>query len=875
MMKKIKTFFMCMLLTLIVWSCFSWPLTPNITKGIANSSTSIEKNDVRYMIHGDHLQFLYHLWLFSDTLNKNAPLFNNVYEFNEGNDDANKQIQFYYFPFSFIFTLLLTFLNRAASYNITGLISLCLTFYLTFLLAKRFTKPKLFAIALSLLAITFPYRWGTLLGGSPTGLAMLWVPLLVLGIDKAVRDNSFFGGFMAGFALIFSYFTDTHVFYFAALSGPCWYLFFLINKENFSAKKILDWLKLIKSTLPIIFLGTLSIALSFFTQKDLSGSTMHAGRSWHEVELYSPFWKGLFSFCDLGPDNNIYLGWSLISLLAAGALFFFGFITYSHKKNKKQMLCNFIFLYGAILLITALALGTNGPFMAKLFQAARKLIPHYNMIRQPTKILCLLPTISVIACAFSLTQIFHVLKNKTAQKVLVSLFAIFLVSEYYSKINASLCLINEDQKAYEAIKIDSINENKRAHILAVTLWPGDSAFTSIYQYYASLYGIRMINGYHPVVKKEYFQNVFRFFESINTGEFTEKQRDSLLKKGINYLVVHEDLYPEKVSAFPIAFALKNLLNNKMLSLLEKDAAVWAFKIKDKTEETDDNNPNKILNDLSTFFPARNFEFEHQRQDIMADIVKDPTASNERFLRLTKNKTSSLRNFYAPEAKNSRWMIRAKGEGKLKAEVIQNEVVTEEINIEINDSKDWAWIEIPLNNHTSYHPINLRITCTQGTIDADMTLFTAGEWNGHKDSTYETILPAPLFFHAGYIDINKNTVEMKKNKVNAMEKQFSLETIKQLRGDSRASFYGPRLPLSKGNYKLNFVYKTDAKKGTIIGSIHVKCGQDIIFFTPVYAHMPMPHDLYIPYNKPISLDFIYSGEADISIKQVEFVKEKDE
>lgn len=871
-MKRIKTVLACIIITLAVWSCFSWPLPTLVNKGIANSFSNQDKNHSRYMIHGDHLQFLYHLWLFSDTINNNAPLFNNVYEFNDGDDNANKKIQFYYFPFSFIFTIFFTFLNRAASYNLTGLVSLFFTFCFTFIITKRFTEHKRYALAIALISICFPYRWATLLGGSPTGLAMLWVPMMVCGIDKAVRDNSFLGGIAAGTAILFAFFTDTHVFYFAVLSSPVWYLFYLVNKPKFSYKKISHWFKLINGTMPIIFLGLISIALSYFTKKDLSASTMAGGRSWHEVALFSPFWKGLFTFGDLGPDNHVYLGWALLGLLTIGALFFITLSLYSHRKHKKRDLFNFLFFYTGIFIVASLALGTNGPFMAKLFQAARKLIPHYDMIRQSSKILCLMPTLAALASIFTLNYIFYIIKDNMIRKILVILFTVVMITEYFHQIDPSICLMNEKQGAYGAISTDSINTDTKAHMLGITLWPGDSAFSSVYEYYVSLYGIRMINGYAPVVKKGYFEDIFRFFESMNMGDFTKKQQENLLQRNINYVVMHEDLYPEKVSPFPVTFAIKNLLADDKLTLLKQDRSIWAFKVNKTPKESKTKNK---LQGINTFFPARNFEYEHNREDIKALIEKHPTASNERFLRLEKDNASTLPAFYTPKAENARFMVRIKGKGQITADILHKEDVTESVTIDVNNEKEWYWQEIFLTKHDIYSKIQLRTTCTGGTVDLDMALFTAGFWDGHLKETKKVTLPAPLFFHSGYINTEKNTIEIEKEKVNAPPMLFSLEKIKKLRGNQNACLYGLRLPLTQGKYMLDFKHKTKAKKGTILGSIHIRCGNQVIFFTPIYAGMPTPKNIYIPYNKPISFDFIYAGKADISIEGIEFTKVPDD
>ena len=83
---------------------------------------------------------------------------------------------------------------------------------------NRWLLPALAA----LIAITLPYRWSNLLGGSPMGFAMVWAPLLLLGLDLAVRDGRFAGGLLAGLAILFSSWTDTHMFFFGALMTPGW-----------------------------------------------------------------------------------------------------------------------------------------------------------------------------------------------------------------------------------------------------------------------------------------------------------------------------------------------------------------------------------------------------------------------------------------------------------------------------------------------------------------------------------------------------------------------------------------------------------------------------------------------------------------------------
>ena len=88
----------------------------------------------------------------------------------------------------------------------------------------------------------------------------------------------------------------------------------------------------------------------------------------------------------------------------------------------------------------------------------------------------------------------------------------------------------------------------------------------------------MVDGYNPFIGKDYFENVFRRFESVNQGVISDEQLAKLNEMGVHWVLFHENLFPEKVSPFPAAATLKNLLTHPRLQLLAQDGPVWAFRI---------------------------------------------------------------------------------------------------------------------------------------------------------------------------------------------------------------------------------------------------------------------------------------------------------
>ena len=162
-----------LLISIVAWILFTWPLPKYAASGIPASSRNPEHLAARYMVPGDHLQLLYRFWLFHDMLRGQTPFFHNVYEFNRGDDEETHKPGSYYAPFSLVYAVLAEGLNRAAAWNMTGLMSLWLTYLFTWMLANRYTREPWAAAIAALVELLFPYRFENLLGGSPMGFAMI------------------------------------------------------------------------------------------------------------------------------------------------------------------------------------------------------------------------------------------------------------------------------------------------------------------------------------------------------------------------------------------------------------------------------------------------------------------------------------------------------------------------------------------------------------------------------------------------------------------------------------------------------------------------------------------------------------------------------
>jgi hypothetical protein len=116
-------------------------------------------------------------------------------------------------------------------------------------------------------------------------------------------------------------------------------------------------------------------------------------------------------------------------------------------------------------------------------------------------------------------------------------------------------------------------------ILELPIWPGDSAWTSNYLWYATRYRNLMINGYSPATPRAYAERVFKPLYPLDFGEMRRPQYDLLRSLGIRHIVFHEEVYPRKISDFPVQLAVQNLRDSKYLETVASAPPLWLFRLR--------------------------------------------------------------------------------------------------------------------------------------------------------------------------------------------------------------------------------------------------------------------------------------------------------
>ncbi|MCA1809621.1 MAG: hypothetical protein LC725_09260, partial [Lentisphaerae bacterium] len=571
---------------LALYAWLSWPLPLFLTSGIPDRA-SPRNTSIHLMEPGDHLQLMYHFWLAGDMLAGRTTPFHNLYEFNTGDDRERYSPGSYYIPFSLIYSGIAALGGQALGWNLTSFLAVWGTLLLTWLLTRRYVEEEWLAALTAIVSLLLPFRWINLFGGSPAGFAMLWVPAIWLGVDLAVRRRSLAGGALAGISVCLASWCDTHVFFFSVLALPAWAILAFVADGGFRQRSFREYAGIVIALLPLV----LGVGLALASPAIFQWMTIrHTGtapeprllsqRTLDEVRLYSPPARGLFDPRVPGLGEHVYIGLAAPLLIMLGGL---AWLVQSPRHWRKHAghLAMWLLICCVIAVTALLALGVRGPGGGELLAIARRLIPPYSMVRQTAKIFILMPSLLAVAMAIAGGILMRRLRYRKIGLGLTVLLCLAAAYEYSKQVHAGISLLESSQGAYAAVANDAAAKGLAPRALAIPLWPGDSHYTSFYQHFAAIYRIRMVNGYRPFVRENYYTNVFEKLVSVNQGWLTDEQIEHLSAMNIDYIMLHEDKFPEKVSPFPVTQTLRNLLEHPRLELLHQDQSVWAFRLLDQ------------------------------------------------------------------------------------------------------------------------------------------------------------------------------------------------------------------------------------------------------------------------------------------------------
>jgi hypothetical protein len=811
------------------------PLAAHWTSAIPSSSRNVERPSIRSMMPGDHLQLLYHFELARGMLSGRIPWFQNPYEFNFGDDASRFRPGSYFLPLSAVYALLAPWTGQAAAWNATGLLSVWLSAVFTWLWLGRFRTDLGSRFLGTLIACLLPFRWVSLLGGSPAGFALFWLPLLAWLTDRAVREGKAWTGFAIGGTLLFCGWSDLQVFFFASLAVPLLALLSVASAPGgWKALPSRRWARVVPG---LLLLGLLIVVYHSWRHAYLTESLMGHGRSWNEVRLFSPTPRGLWLQTDFGQDAVVYLGWAITAaLLGAFALETCVRVRRGESAGRYAV---WLAIAAAAGLVVWLSLGGNSPDDGWLLRQVRRAFPFYKMIRQPAKIYALMVLLLPWLVATGWGDRARALPSRFRTGA-IGLLTIALLVEMSFVIRATICRLDTEQPAYAAILRDADASGlKPPRALVLPLWPGDSADSSVYLHYAQRYGLRLVNGYSPAVSRRYIEGVFRFLESANQGGLTSSQIAALRERGIGYVLLHEDLFPEKVSPFPVSATIDRLMANPELEFLAQSGSVWAFRIV-AVRAPSEPGPEPVR------FPARRWEFEGGTVR-----VGDPLCSGGAHAAwTTPGPAWASRLWRVAPGSGLRWLVRVRGEGRIRWSTVTPDGILGSEEREIRSS-GWEWQSLLLPELPGFGQVGLTAELISGRADADCGRLIRGEWLSREMSPGAVVqIPARDFFHAGHGTPGEDAVAFRPD-----------------RDPAGAVLYGPKLPLAPGRYALEWEIASPAPAGTELGWFNVRFREDDESGrVPLRAGTPARVEWEQADSLPVNWVLVYNRSAPLTVRR---------
>jgi len=607
-----------------------------------------------------------------------------------------------------------------------------------------------------------------------------------------------------------------------------------------------EWLCRIVAGAPLAIAALGAVILRLKTKASFSGTIVSSGREWPEIAIYSPSIKGLVKMNTSGLDHSVYLGVAFcIMLLAAVWLA----VAQFRRNREWRSLLHVSLLTIGVVTIIFFALGTNGPGDGFVLRAMRKLLQPISMIRQPAKVFSLLvPLLAILSLPL---WKYAAEKSRTValRRWLPVLLTLVVLIDWLTHVRPGFCLFNDEQGAYAAVAKDAAVRNETPIILVLPIWPGDSAWASIYQHHASLYRMRMLNGYLPVVSRDYIESIYFPLESVNTGVLFDDQIQILKDRGIHYLLIHEDAYPEQVSWFPVGFALKKLLAHPRLQYLAQDGSVWSFRILDEPDpEASRRAALSATEKWSVFGSKIQSEMPLEVLSDGAEILTDDDGST-RYVRLDQpGDTVGLRPFNHQHADDPHFLMRVRGKARWKL-TVDSETRDHATEYETDESR-WVWLIQPLSYDMESKTLKPTFHVMDGTLDVHRVSYMSGVPPRLAPSeSYD--IPAPALYHAGFTDIENNAL-----------------VFRSLYEPPLRIMYGPRWPLTEGAYQARIIWAQPPPEGVSAGKLDVRLGGIVTAEVSIIGGQEDVLEFSTRNRElPVEFGFYYSQEADVKIKAI--------
>jgi hypothetical protein len=290
-----------------------------------------------------------------------------------------------------------------------------------------------------------------------------------------------------------------------------------------------------------------------------------AGRSLREIELFSPTAADFLVRFNESAARSIYPG---LVALALAVVALVGLRRLRESGDRRVL-----GFFGAVFVVAELL--SLGPRVGLPYEALHAALPYFGFVRQTSKLQILAFLALALLAAAGVRVLLGGVRPGWRATVVVAALAGAVLVDYWPARPAGVSVLPTANRVYDRLAAPGAGR-----VAYVPIWPGDSAFSSLYQFATTLTRRPMINGYSPVVSQQYVEEVYRPLDHLNRGEVTADAHARLRALGVEFLVLDRSAFPPNVSPFPSGFTLAGLRASPYLEAVVEDPPLWLFAVRE-------------------------------------------------------------------------------------------------------------------------------------------------------------------------------------------------------------------------------------------------------------------------------------------------------
>ncbi len=455
---------------------------------------------------GDHLQSVYRLWLVGHQLANGAAPWEDPYSFRPL---AEPQTVLAGWPFGLVYWPLGALFGPVVAWNLLFLGTILAAGLLAYLWLRALDLGPWAAAIGGLAFAVAPYRLDQSASGHLLGWAALFLPLALLGIERArvASTNRRAHGWGALTALALAS---------IALSGQ---LHLALGAIPF----VLAYALVRRRPIPVLWAVAGSVAAAtvglVVRYTLIAGSAEDHGRSLADVRRFQAEWADLFNrWHRPGSEEFVYFGWLTPVLAIVGLVVLW--------RGRRWLA---VLLGLAALAPILLALGTNLPTYSPLWHA----LPPLRFPRVPERFMPIADLALAALLAFAVAEL---VRRAGRRGMAVAVGLLVLVALDLGAQPVSATAADPDNAAYAAL-------SGPGRILDLPLFDPGIHYGSVYDYYELQEPRERPQGYNTLAPRSAYSFAFTY-NRIGCGVWEAGDEETLERFGVESILLHRGVYEQ-------------------------------------------------------------------------------------------------------------------------------------------------------------------------------------------------------------------------------------------------------------------------------------------------------------------------------------------